>query len=133
MTEKLIMNIGASDNFFGAYSENCDGIYASAETLEEVKQDVYEAIRLIKKNTPFDEWPEVLKGEYEIVWRYDTQSLLKHLQGILSNAALERLTGINQKQLWNYANGISKPRKEAREKINTALHRLGSELIAFNL
>lgn len=55
------------------------------------------------------------------------------LRGIFSNAALERLTGINQKQLWNYANGVSKPRPKSKEKIETALHALGQDLLEFSL
>ncbi len=38
--------------------------------------------------------------------------------------ALEKLTGINQKQLWHYEMGKSKPRRERMEKIQKALHRL---------
>lgn len=131
--EKLIINIGCSSNHYGAFSENCEGIYAAGDSVAEVKADVLEAIRLIKATQPIDEWPEPIKGEFEIVWHFDTQSLLHYYQGILSNAALERLTGINQKQLWNYANGISKPREKARKRIEDALHSLGRELISFSL
>lgn len=131
--EKVIITICASKDSFGAYSENCEGIYAAGDTVAEVKADVEEAIRLIKANLPEERWPEVIKGEYEIEWHYDTQSLLQYFQGIFTNAALERLTGINQKQLWNYANGISKPRATARHKIQTALNKLGRELITLSL
>jgi len=46
---------------------------------------------------------------------------------------LEKITGIRQKQLWNYLHGKSKPRKAQVEKIEKALHLLGSELIAISL
>ncbi|MCM1517561.1 MAG: hypothetical protein NC117_02855 [Pseudoflavonifractor sp.] len=131
--EQLIINIGTSGDHYGAFAENCDGIYAAGETVESVKDDVTEAIRLLKETRPMDEVPPILRGEYEIIWKYDTQSLLRRYQGIFTNAALERLTGINQKQLWNYANGISKPRESAKRKIETALHNLGRELIALSL
>ena len=45
----------------------------------------------------------------------------------------KKLTGINQKQLWHYAKGISKPRQEQRRKIENALHKLGSELVSLSL
>lgn len=131
--EKVIITICASKDSFGAYSENCEGIYAAGDTVADVKADVEEAIRLIKANLPEDRWPDAIKGEYEIEWHYDTQSLLQYFQGIFTNAALERLTGIHQKQLWNYANGISKPRAAARHKIQTALNKLGRELITLSL
>ena len=133
MAEKLIITICASKDSFGAYSENCDGIFAAGNTVAEVKADVLEAIRLIKENLPEERWPEVIKGDFNIEWHYDTQSLLQYYQGIFTNAALERLTGIHQKQLWNYANGVSKPRPAARQKIENALHSLGAELMALSL
>ena len=37
--------------------------------------------------------------------------------------ALEKLTGINQKQLHHYATGLRKPREAQRKKIETALHK----------
>lgn len=125
--------ICASSDSFGAFSENCDGIYAAGDSVADVKKDVLESIRLIKENLPEDRWPEILKGEYEIEWHFDTQSLLNYYSKIFTNAALERITGINQKQLWNYANGVSKPRPLARKKIETALHNLGSELLTISL
>lgn len=131
--EKLIINIGASKDHFGAYAENVSGIYAAGNTVTEAKKDVLEAIRLIKENLPESQWPDIIKGEYSIEWKYDTQSLLQHYSGIFTNAALERMTGINQKQLWNYANGISKPRENVRRKIEKALHSLGEELITLSL
>ena len=133
MENKLIITICASSDSFGAFSENCEGIYAAGETVDETKKDVLEAIRLIKENLPQDRWPEVIKSEYTIEWHYDAQSLLQYYQGVFTNAALERLTGINQKQLWNYANGVSKPRLAARQKIQNALHSLGAELMALSL
>lgn len=68
------MNICASCDNFGAYSENCEGIFASGDTIEQVKADTYEAIRLIKENLPEERWPEQIKGEFEIEWHYDAQS-----------------------------------------------------------
>lgn len=133
MGNKLIINIGASADSFGAYGENCSGIFASGDNVAEVKRDVLEALRIYKEITPESEWDTPIKEGWPIEWHYDTQSLLKYYEGILTNAALERLTGINKKQLWNYANGVSRPRKEAREKINKALHSLGQELLELSL
>lgn len=130
MENKLVISICAGKDGFGAYSENCEGIYAAGDTVAETKNDAIEAIRLIKSSLPPERWPDIIKGEYSIEWRYDTQSLLQYFSGVFTNAALERLTGIHQKQLWNYANGISKPRPAARKKIENALRSLGEELVA---
>lgn len=133
MGNKLIISIGASADSFGAYGENCRGIFASGDSVAEVKKDVLDAIRIYKEITPEENWDTPIRENWSIEWHYDTQSLLKYYEGILTNAALERLTGINKKQLWNYANGVSKPRKEAKEKINNALHSLGQELLELRL
>lgn len=133
MSGKLIICISASADSFGAYAGNCKGIYAAGDTVREVKEDVEEAIRIYREITPESEWERPIAEGWPIEWRYDAQSLLKYYQGIFSNAALERLTGINQKQLWNYANGVSKPRQKAKEKIENALHALGKELVEFSL
>ena len=133
MSNKLIINICASSDSFGAYGENCEGIYAAGDSVSEVKKDVLEAIEIYKDITPESEWAQPIKENWPIEWHYDVQSLLLFYQGIFTNAALERMTGINQKQLWNYANGVSKPRKQAKEKIQKALHSLGHELLELSL
>jgi len=80
-----------------------------------------------------EELPEILQGEYEIVYQFDTQSLLQYYSNIFNKAALERITGIHQKQLHHYASGLRKPRQAQREKIGRALHRLGKELMSVEL
>ena len=52
---------------------------------------------------------------------------------LYSDEDFERLTGINQKQLWHYANGVTKPRPAQVQKIEKALHKLGEELISLEL
>lgn len=133
MSNRLIINIGASADSFGAFAENCRGIFASGDSVAEVKKDVLDAIRIYKEITPENEWEAPVRENWQIEWHYDVQSLLRYYEGVITNAALERLTGINKKQLWNYSHGVSKPRKEAREKIENALHSLGQELLEFSL
>ena len=133
MDKRLIINISASKDSFGAYAENCEGIYAAGDSVRAVKQDVLDTIAIYKEITPETEWAEPIRDNWPVEWHYDVQSLLLFYQGVFTNAALERMTGINQKQLWNYANGVSKPRKQAKEKIENALHSLGHELLELSL
>lgn len=74
--EHIIMTIEKSANYYDAYSENCDGIYAAGASIEEVKLDTYEALRLIKETLPEDRWPEPLRGEYDVTFKVDTKSFL---------------------------------------------------------
>ena len=85
-----------------------------------------------KYNKP-ENIPAVLKSDYKLIFRFDTVSLLNYYRKIFTNAALERMTGINQKQIQHYASGLKTPRAAQAKKIETAFHRLGSELLAIEL
>ncbi|MDO8928841.1 MAG: type II toxin-antitoxin system HicB family antitoxin [Bacteroidota bacterium] len=131
--EKLIIEIGASSNHFGGFATNVDGVYGAGNTLDECKANILEGLRLLinnreKSQTPVSEW--LVNSEYEIEYRYDVQSILNYYANVFTKPALERLTGINQKQLHHYATGLKKPREPQRKKIELALHRLGSELLS---
>lgn len=126
--KKLIINICASADSFGAYSENCEGIYAAGNTIDEVKADVEKAIKLIKEELPENRWPEQIKDEYEIEWHYDTQSLLLYYGTLMSLSGLEHITGVHQKQLWAYMHGRSKPRRKQAERIEDGIRNFGREL-----
>ena len=135
MKRKLTGIIECSENNYCAYVKELDGVAATGATITEIKERLTEAIEdLIETCEEGDyEIPEVLKDGYTIEFKMDVKSLLSVYYGIFTKSALERLTGINQKQLWHYANGLSKPRKAQKEKIESALHRLGSELLAIHL
>jgi len=129
----ITMILEATSDSVWACSENEEGVYGVGDTIEECKQSVLECIELMKEEEPGCEVPEFLKGEYEIVYKYNMESLLQYYKGIFTNSALERLTGINQKQLQHYAVGLHKPRKKQIEKVQTALHDLGRELLTIRL
>jgi predicted RNase H-like HicB family nuclease len=117
---------------YSGYADNVTGIYAMGDTVDEVKQSVQDAIDTILE---FDKAniPDVLRGEYQIVYKFDVESLLSYFRGVIGFAGLEALTGINQKQLQHYSTGLHKPRKQARRKIEESLHRFGEDLLAIEL
>ncbi|MDR1523834.1 MAG: hypothetical protein LBS79_01065 [Tannerella sp.] len=131
--ETIIITVGASSDYFGAYAENCDGIYGAGETPNAAIQNALEGLRLFVNSRDKKDLPAMLQGDYEIVYRYDMQSLLKYYCNMFNCDALERLTGINQKLLHHYSSGLKKPREAQRKKIEKALHRLGEELLAVEL
>lgn len=130
-TVKII--IEKSSDYFDAYAENCEGIYGAGNTAEEAKQNILEGLKLLKETRPSAEWPDILKGEYNIEYKFDAESFLTYFEGVFSKPALEKLTGINQKQLHHYATGLKKPREQQRKKIESALHKLGIELLSIRL
>jgi predicted RNase H-like HicB family nuclease len=130
--KELKIIIGRSKDNYGAYAENAPGIYGEGDSAEEATRSIFEAISFYKDKRPVNT-PAILKGEYELVYKFDTQSFLNYYKGIFTNAALERITGINQKQLQHYATGLRRPRPAQAKKIETALHKLGAELMAVEL
>ena len=124
--------IEKSSDSFGAYAQDVNGIYGAGDTLAEVKQSINDAIDNIKT---FDEKdiPEILKEDIELIFVFETQSFLEYYDSIFTRAALSRLTGINEKQLGHYMQGLHKPRKDKAEKIEKALHNLGEELLSVAL
>jgi len=131
--ETIIITVGASSDYFGAYAENCDGIYGAGPTAEAAKKDALKGLELFIGSRDKKDLPAILQGEYTIEYQYDTQSFLNYYNKIFTNVALERITGINQKLLHHYSSGLKKPRAKQRKKIETALHRLGNELLAVRL
>ena len=63
----------ASDGTYGAYAENVPGIYGAGDDVKEVKQSIIDGIETMKEY--FTEVPEILKGNYEIKYKFDTESL----------------------------------------------------------
>jgi len=130
-TIKII--IEKSVDFYDAYAENCEGIYGAGASVDEAKENALKGLELLMKTKNTEDLPEVLKGEYTIVYQFDTQSFLNYYNQVFTNVALERLTGINQKLLHHYATGLKIPRERQRKKIEIALHKLGSELLSVQL
>ena len=127
--------IERTENNFSAYLAEVDGIVATGSSVDEIKANIMNAITSLLEDCKEygDEVPEELSGEYSLNFKMDVKSFFDFYSGIFTKAGLERITGINQKQLWHYASGNRNPRPEQLIKIETALHRLGEELIAINL
>jgi predicted RNase H-like HicB family nuclease len=127
--------IETAENNYSAFIEGVDGIVATGSTIEEIKTNLIDALDVFVYTSREMglEVPEKMKGDYEIRFSMDVKSLLTYYAGIFTKAGLERLTGINQKQLWHYAKGKSVPRRAQVERIENALHRLGAELLSVSL
>lgn len=119
---------------YSVFTEN-EMFSGIGNTAEEAKTDMMNQISFYVQTCKEENmsYPSYLDEGFEVVYKFDVQSLLQYYEGIFTNAALEKLTGINQKQLWAYAHGKSKPRRTQVEKIQKALHSLGRELMALSL
>ncbi|MGB4415266.1 MAG: hypothetical protein WBI53_10330 [Paludibacter sp.] len=121
----------------GTYSVYCTNEMFSGmgDTVEAAQADMLEQMKFFKETAAADghTYPAFLDEDFDIVYKFDTKSLLEYYSGILSLSGLEKITGIHQKQLWKYLHGQANPRRAQIEKIETGLHRFGKELIATSL
>ncbi|WP_270490925.1 type II toxin-antitoxin system HicB family antitoxin [Bacteroides finegoldii] len=127
--------IERADNNYSAYIDGVNGITVTGSTIDEIKKNMITAIGVfIEECSELGcELPDALKGDYELSFKMDIKSFLDFYEGVFSKAGLERITGINQKQLWHYASGNRVPRQEQNLKLETALHKLGEELLSISL
>ena len=86
---------------------------------------VFAAIRFRSENI---DPGKVFEGEYELKFQLDAPTFINYYSNIFTKAALSRVTGINERQLWRYAAGKNVPRKEQLEKFQKGINKLTREL-----
>jgi len=123
--EKVQATITGGKDMYGVWIEGAN-IFSAGDTVDELKTNLQEAIDLYVEVG--GELPESMRGEYEINYVFDASGALRYYSNFIPFSTLSKLSGINNKQLWNYANGYRKPRKAIAEKIIEALHNFGKEL-----
>jgi len=129
--EKVTVIVGLTEKNYCARLIIGDGIVVATEkTFDNLKKEMRDAVEshLEVMREDGDNIPDIFLNPFQLVYQFDVESLLSHYRGIITNAALERLTGINRRQLTHYSSGLRKPRPEQRKKIERALHCLGREL-----
>jgi predicted RNase H-like HicB family nuclease len=126
---KVILEAGKDG--YGVSFQEIENVFGFGETLEAAKSDAKSVldsylVTLDRCNQPI---PEILQGDYELVFEFDIVALLKYIDGTVTKTALAKASGINPSQLTHYSSGLRKPRPEQRKKIITGLHRIGRDLL----
>ncbi len=119
-----------NDGTYGVYVDLDDntlnyGIHGDGNTVEEAIKDFnlsYQAMKEIYKKDGRN------FVEAEFTFTYDLTSFLEYYSKMFTYASLERLTGVNQRQLSQYVQGYRKPSKKTTQKIEMALHKFANEL-----
>ena len=117
----------------GSYSVYCkDEIFSGmGDTIDAAKADMQQQMAFYKETAIKEgfKYPEFLDGEYTVSYTVDMPSLMAYYvgAGIFTLASLQKVTGINQKQLWAYLNG-TKPRKAQQDRIAAGLRSLNQDL-----
>ena len=101
------------------------GLIGEGVTVKEAVEDFYLCYEDMKNcyqkvNKPFE--------EVEFDFYFDIASFLQKYAFAFTLAGLERITGVNQKQLGHYINGVRKPSKRTVLKIEEGLKKFSSEL-----
>jgi predicted RNase H-like HicB family nuclease len=127
---KVKIKIVWNENY-GAMVDLLPGCVAVDETLSGVKEGIRTAIQLhldtMKEDG--DEIPAPFNSDYDLIFELDIRALLHHYEGVITRTGLSKLTGINEKQLGHYAQGIRNPRKQQRDKIVDGFHKIGKDLL----
>jgi predicted RNase H-like HicB family nuclease len=117
---------------YGVSFQEFPHVFGFGESVDEAKKDAKSVLDgyLVALNMCNQPIPEILKDEYELVFQFDVDALLKYIDGTVTKTALAKVTGIHPTQLSHYSSGLKKPRKQQREKIISGLHKLGKDLLS---
>lgn len=121
-------------NNLSAYIEGAPVITVGND-VKEIEKNMKEAVELyLDSCNEMNIAPvEILQGEFTLKFKIDAATFINYYSSIFTKAALSRITGINERQLWHYAAGVHKPRKQQLEKIRKGINALTEELAAINL
>ena len=134
--EKVIVNVGKTPQGYSASIDILPGwVLGMSGSFADFKKELQESIDTYigwaKEDK--DEYPAIFDGEYEFEYKFNIESLLYCYDGILSRAAISRITGINERQLGHYICGRSRPRNQQKLKIVNGFHQLGKELLSVSV
>lgn len=118
------------DGKYSIFIENKDfpyGIIGTGATVQTAMEDFEEGLQEMKEyvESTGRSFPEI-----SISFKYDIPSFLQEYAYAFSLAGLERITGVNQKQLGHYISGYRKPSPRTAKKIESKIHAFARELTA---
>ena len=134
--EKIQVYVQWCDKNFGAtLGDNVPGaVVLTAKTYAELQHEVPETLRFHVEGMveDGDDVPQWLRdGDYEFEYDLaDVTTMLRAFGDDLTLSAISRATGINQRQLSHYANGLKVPRPQQRQRIVDGIHSIGRRLMA---
>lgn len=129
-TEKkttAIVERGA-DGKYSIYIEDADypyGIIGTGSTVKETMADFDDGYQEMKEYIE-SEGGTFVEADFE--FKYDIPSFLQEYAYAFSLAGLERITGVNQKQLGHYISGYRKPSSRTVRKIEAGIHAFCDQL-----
>jgi len=132
MKVQVIIERGADSTFDAnmEYISNVPfGLLGQGNTVSEAIADFYNSYGEIKAMYQA-EGSECPMLEFE--FKYDMPSFLQYYAYAFTLAGLERITGVNQRQLSHYINGVKKPGEKTVRKIENRIHVFANEISSVN-
>ena len=134
--KKIRVDVSWCDNkFIASLGDVLPGTYKfAANTFAELQKEIDEEFKsrikaMVANGNKVPSW--FSNKEYEFEYKFlDVRSLLNAYSPYISLAAISRVSGINQNQLSQYANGLRKARPFQMKRIIEAIHKIGEELTA---
>lgn len=134
--KKIRVDVFWGDNkFMASLGDVLSGTYKfAAITFAELQIEIDEEFKsrikaMVANGNKVPSW--LVNKEYKFEYKFlDVRSLLNAYSPYISLAAISRVSGINQNQLSQYANGIKTARPNQVKRIMEAIHKIGKELTA---
>ena len=105
------------------------GIHGMGNSAKEAVDDFLSAYKAMQEFY-CQKGKEFIEAEFN--FQYDVASFLQYYSNKFTFAGLQNITGINQTQLSQYANGYRKPGQKTVRKIETSLHNFAREISQVN-
>lgn len=119
---KIIFKVLKEDTGYSALASVKNNFIATeAETIDELRSNVLEAVSLAFEETGFEYTLD------EIRFDYDLESFF-HFYKVINAKALSERIGMNQSLLAQYIKGIKKPSSAQTKRILQGVQQIGREL-----
>lgn len=132
---KIKINVDWDGNYGAAPANDEIACVVTGRTLEELKRNMAESLRLhlASMREDGDRIPTEFEGEYELEFELTGRALVRYAESLVDRAALAKLSGINKVQLGHYSTGRSTPRPQQVERIKKGIRAIAAQLSALSL
>ncbi len=113
-----------------AYIEGAP-IIVVGDSVREIEERMKEAISFYLEDN--SDPVKIFIKDYELKFKLEASTFINYYSNVFTKSALSRITGINERQLWHYAAGVHKPRRNQIEKIEKGIRSLAEELNEISL
>ncbi len=117
MVKKHNIIVEVNNTGFTAYVEKLDGVVTTGDTIEEIKENMQEALELY-----YDD-----KVTLKLSYHFDLKQFFKHYN-MLNQKAVAHYAGINESLFSQYISGKKVPSEKQLNKLTEGVNRIGQEL-----